>query len=217
MFPQAVPEPVMSLLPVVGPAVSPKGFYLAGGTAAALQLGHRQSIDLDFFSPTSFEPAELVQLLSGLGELKVVDSSPGTLHVHLNSVRVSFFRYPYPLVDRVVSFRGVDMAGLRDISLMKILAVADRGSRKDFIDLYVISTRAWPLGEALTALPRKFGDRYSLAHILRSLQYFDDAEREPEARLLDPSVSWPQVKHFFREQVRAYVQNLRDAEQGPAG
>jgi hypothetical protein len=88
---------------------------------------------------------------------------------------------------------------------MKIVAVSDRGSRKDFIDLYAISTRAWPLAEALDNLPRKFGERYSLAHILRSLQYFEDAEREPELRLLDPSISWPEVKRFFRDQVLAYM------------
>jgi len=214
VFPQAVPEPVRLLLPGLAPAVSAGGFYLAGGTAAALQLGHRQSVDLDFFSRQPFDPGELVDRLSGLGGVQVVHTAPGTLHVHVNAVRVSFFRYAYPLIAPVVSYEGVDLASLRDISLMKIVAVSDRGSRKDFVDLYAISTRAWPLAEALDSLPRKFGERYSLAHILRSLQYFEDAEREPELRLLDPRISWAEVKRFFRDQVRAYMHELRARSRG---
>lgn len=209
MYPEAVPEPVLSLFPVLGPAVSSRGFYLAGGTAAALQLGHRQSVDLDFFSPRVLQPEELVSYLSGLGDLQVADTGAGTLHVYLNGVRVSFFHYEYPLIDPVMSYRGVDLAGLRDIALMKIVAISNRGARKDFIDLYVICRRVWPLAEALRALPRKFGTRYSVGHILRSLQYFEDAERDPVPRLLDSAVSWSDVKAFFRDQVRAYVSNLR--------
>lgn len=132
----------------------------------------------------------------------------------MNGVRVSFFRYTYPLIAPLVSYEGVDLASLRDISLMKIIAVSDRGSRKDFVDLYAISTRVWPLAEALDSLPRKFGERYSLAHVLRSLQYFEDAEREPELRLLDPGISWPEVKRFFRDQVVAYTRALRAGERG---
>lgn len=214
MFPQAVPEPAKSLLPGLGRVVSPRGFYLAGGTAAALQLGHRRSVDLDFFSPQPFDPGELADCLSGLGSVQVVHAAPRTLHVHVNAVRVSFFQYAYPLIAPVVTYEGMDLASLRDISLMKIVAVSDRGARKDFIDLYAISTRAWPLAEALDSLPRKFGERYALAHILRSLQYFDDAEREPELRLLDRGITWPEVKRFFQDQVRAYVRDLRARERG---
>jgi len=214
VFPQAVPEPVRLLLPGLAPVVSPGRFYLAGGTGAALQLGHRQSVDLDFFSPQPFEPGELLDRLSGVGGVQVVHTAPGTLHIHVNGVRVSFFRYAYPLIEPLVSYEGVELASLRDISLMKIVAVSDRGSRKDFVDLYVISTRVWPLAEALDSLPRKFGETYSLGHILRSLQYFEDAEREPELRLVDPGISWPQVKRFFKDQVLAYTRVLRAGERG---
>ena len=198
-----------SLFPALGPVVSRGGFYLAGGTAAALQLGHRQSVDLDFFSPHPFDPEQLIGQLAGLGDLRVAHVAAGTLHVYVNGVRTSFFHYGYPLIDPFVSYQGMHLAGLRDISLMKVVGISNRGARKDFIDLYVICMRVWPLAEVLRNLPRKFGARYSLGHVLRSLQYFEDAERDPMPKLLDPAVSWEGVKTFFRDQVRAYVRGLQ--------
>ncbi|BDG59738.1 hypothetical protein caldi_08280 [Caldinitratiruptor microaerophilus] len=209
MFPQAVPEPVRLLLPVVGPPASQAGFYLAGGTAAALQLGHRESVDLDFFSPHAFDPERWQGQLARLGNMQVLDTAPGTLHVLLNQVRLSFFHYDYPLIAPTVDYQGLTLASLHDISLMKIASISHRGARKDFVDLYVISTRVWPLAQALDSLPRKFTGRYSLAHLLRSLQYFEDAEREPMPRLIDPSITWPKIKSYFQDQVRLYVRNLR--------
>ncbi len=212
MFPHAATEPVRLLLPALGPVVSPRGFYLAGGTAAALQLGHRQSVDLDFFSPRRFEPDALVASLSGLGSTQVVHAAPDTMHLAVSGVRVSFFRYTHPLLAPTVGYEGIDLASLRDIALMKLIAIAQRGSRKDFIDLYAISTRSWSLLEALDSLRKKFGETYSLMHILRSLQYFDDAEKEPELRLLDPTIKWPEVKGFFQAQVSDYVRELRSGD-----
>lgn len=209
MFLQAVPEPVRSLLPVIGPLASQGGFYLAGGTAAALQLGHRESVDLDFFSPRPFTQEQWLEQLAQLGSVVVLDTAPGTLHMLLNQVRLSFFHYAYPLITPTVEYQGLTMASLHDISLMKIVAISHRGARKDFIDLYVILTRVWPLAQALDSLPQKFTSRYSLAHILRSLQYFEDAEREPMPRLFDPGISWPKIKSFFQDHVRLYVRNLR--------
>ncbi|MBE3520058.1 MAG: nucleotidyl transferase AbiEii/AbiGii toxin family protein [Firmicutes bacterium] len=212
MFSEVIPEPIRLLLPGIASVVSSEGFYLAGGTAAALQLGHRQSVDLDFFSPQPFNPDKLVDRLSELGDVHVVSAARDTLNVHISGVRVSFFQYAYPLIAPVANYQGLTLASLRDISLMKIVAVSNRGSRKDFVDLYAICTRVWSLKEALDSLPRKFGKRYSLAHILRSLTYFEDAEREPELQLLDPAISWPEVKKFFREEVLAYMRASKAGE-----
>lgn len=214
MFLQIIPESIRSLLPGLASVVSPERFYLAGDTGAALQLGHRQSVDLDFFSPHQFSPGKLAGRLSSLGDVQVVSATPGTLHIQVSGVRISFFQYTYPLIAPVASYGGLDLASLRDVSLMKIVAVSNRGSRKDFVDLYAICTRVWPLTEAVESLPRKFGKRYSLAHILRSLAYFEDAEREPELQLLDPAISWPEVKKFFREEVLAYMRAVRVGEKG---
>lgn len=209
MFPQAIPEPVRALVPHLAPLASELRFYLAGGTAAALQLGHRESVDLDVFSPNDFDLDAVARRLAQVGPVQVTRTAPGTLHVLLGPVRVTFLHYPYPCIAPLVPFEGLPLANLRDISLMKIMAISHRGARKDFIDLFAISTRVWPLFEALRSLPKKFPARYSLVHILRSLQYFEDAEREPMPKLHDRTITWPQVKSFFQEQVRTYMQEIR--------
>ncbi len=187
-------------------------FYLAGGTAAALQLGHRESVDLDFFSEQDFIPEKLLEGLNNLGEMQITHASSGTLHVLLKSVRLTFLRYPYPLIAPLVSYQGLQIANLRDIALMKVTAIANRGAKKDFIDLYAIATRVWPLVAILDSLPDKFSVRYSLGHILRSLVYFEDAEREPMPKMHDWTITWPSVKEFFRKEVCSYLQQFQSRE-----
>lgn len=178
------------------------GFYLAGGTALALQLGHRRSVDLDWFTPEPFDPGRLLADLRGLGELTVIQEVPGTLHLVLWDVRVSFFHYPHPLVEPLVETDLCRLAGCVDIGLMKITAISNRGSKKDFYDLYQIALRVMPLQDLFRRLPEKYPRiRYSTYHLLRSLAYFDDADQEPEPMLIEP-LAWDEVKEFFRRAQR---------------
>lgn len=171
-------------------------FYLAGGTSAALQLGHRMSDDLDFLSADSFNADDLVQTLAGLGRIDGVEAAPETVHSRFAGTRLTFLHYPYPLLDPLVPGLGINLASLRDIGCMKIDAVASRGSRRDFV-LYVICTRHRPLDDLLRDFDVKFRRvAYNRAHILKSLCYFEDAERDPSPKLLVPLV-WDDVKTFF--------------------
>ncbi|NPV53614.1 MAG: nucleotidyl transferase AbiEii/AbiGii toxin family protein [Firmicutes bacterium] len=172
-------------------------FYIAGGTAAALQLGHRLSYDFDFFSREEFDPVTLIQRLASLGSFSLTGEAWCTVHGILDGVRVSFMTYKYPLLFPVKRFKGIDIADLRDIALMKITAISSRGSKKDFIDLYVICKEVIPVNELLKLLEDKYkGTGYSLYHIIRSLAFFDDAERDVDPITLT-RITWTEVKEYF--------------------
>lgn len=175
-----------------------KGFYLAGGTGAALQLGHRRSEDFDFFSAEDFSPENRLARLVSLGDVEVVNQTAGTLNMLFDGVRVSFLHYSYPLLKPTHLMLGVEVADLIDIALMKVAAIAGRGSKKDFVDLYFICN-AGPV--SLETLPRLFAEKfksvnYSSYHIARSLTFFDDAEPDPLPEMF-AKVSWEEVKAFF--------------------
>ena len=180
-------------------------FYLAGGTALALQLGHRRSIDLDFFSATDeVRPAMHRQALRVLEGLRptIVEQAWGNLLLVLQNLRVGFFGYGYPLLASPSQAEGVPLASLADIGMIKLDALAGRASRKDFCDLYVIAQRI-PLPDLLDMAPTKYPwarDFESL--VVRYMAYFDRAEQEEPLPLLK-AMDWGVVKAFFREQAVA--------------
>ncbi len=176
-----------------GGILSSEGFYLAGGTALALHVGHRQSIDLDFFTEKHDLPPRLIEYLETVGKLLVVQEEDRTLHGVLDDVRISFMSYPYKVLYPLLEFDGIKLADARDIAAMKIAAISGRGAKKDFIDLYALLQK-YSLEDILADFERKFAGReYSRLHILKSISYFDDAEQEEEPIML-ASFSWADVK-----------------------
>jgi hypothetical protein len=121
-----------------------RGFYLAGGTALALRHGHRRSIDFDFFRPDEFDTRSLVQALEAtFPAFELLPSGEQTLYTRLNEVTASFFRLPYPLLEAPQPTPwGFSLAGDEDIAAMKLEAIAGRGARKDFIDLWLLCQQA---------------------------------------------------------------------------
>lgn len=175
------------------------GFYLAGGTAVALQLGHRISEDLDFFTSELPNTTILKQRIQESGQFELIEERWGTLHGLFNSIKVSFLYYRYPLLFSLISFSGCSIAQVKDLAPMKIEAIASRGSRKDFYDLYFINKEVASLEECLSLYQRKFSCiNFSIYHVLRSLTYFADAEKEKDPLLLKP-VTWAEVKSYFAE------------------
>jgi len=171
-------------------------FYLGGGTGLALQLGHRRSHDLDFFTADFFEPDSLLPQLKQLGSVSVVAKSAETLHVEFRGAKVSFLRYAYPELLPALLFRGVRVADGREIACMKISAIAGRGAKRDFVDLYSASLR-YGLPQLVQLFRKKYAEtRYSELHVSKALMYFDDAEKDPPPDLLTPT-SWEEVKQFF--------------------
>lgn len=183
-------------------------FYLAGGTALALQMGHRLSVDLDFFSPMHSDiPALLEPLRKALDPFSAVlaDSSWGNLDFLANGVRLGFYGYGYELVAPSGEAEGIALASLPDIGLMKLDALLGRASRKDFHDLYAICQRT-SLHELLTLAPRKYpAVRDFAAQAARHMVYFERAEQETPVPLLE-DVPWETVKAWFRQQAKDIVQ-----------
>lgn len=196
------PAAGQNLVTIASTVLAPR-FYLAGGTAAALHLGHRLSYDLDFFTPERSFPADLPRReLGHRGELGVTQQDAGTFLGTFNGVRISFFIYPYPLLETPVDLKGIQIARLPDLAAMKLDAISSRGKKRDFIDLYQTCQTAFPLEQAIQHFERKYADvNYSMVHLLKSLTYFKDAEDDPMPQMLTP-LEWAGVRRFFEAEVR---------------
>lgn len=181
-----------------------KEFYLAGGTALALHLGHRFSIDLDFFSATQGDIPALIEPLRGaLKDFSPIlaDSAWGNLVFLANNVRVGFYGYGYELLEPLAQAESISLASVSDIALMKLDALLSRASRKDFHDIYAICQRI-PLKELLALGSRKYPSvRDFEAQVTRHLLMFDRAEQETPVPLID-QVAWETVKDWFQAQAK---------------
>jgi hypothetical protein len=180
-----------------------RGFYLAGGSALCLRLAHRVSIDLDLFEEAAFDPQQLLRELQAQGVAATNPrSQPGTLWFELEGVPVSLMRFPYPNLHPPEVGLAVPVASLEDLAAMKIEAIASRGARKDFVDLYLICQQGLGLSGALAAFEKRFASAHpDVLHRLKALTYFDDAEREPELVMLTP-VAWRDVRAFFEREAQ---------------
>ena len=195
-------------------ALKPFHFVLAGGTALALYLGHRVSVDLDFFSEDPFSTENIYREIgaAGLNPL-VLQEEKGTLTLSIAETKVSFFHYPYPFVEKKVKWKGLSVAGVIDIAAMKLLAIAQRGARRDFVDLYYISQDI-PFRKIAENVVRRFGgNRINPVHLGKSLIYFVDAECDPDPQYVGRSrLVWKEVKQFFVKNVRQMVLDLEAAK-----
>jgi len=205
-FQASILTPVqVNVLRLLGPLTKREGFYLAGGTAVALRFGHRRSVDFDWFAPTLEHPDALMGRIGaqGLG-LEVDQVEAGTLIGRINGVKISFLQFPYPMLDPLEFWPhfGVDIASLRDLQAMKLLAIAQRGSRKDFVDVHELLQQGASLRDMLHAFDAKFStDRISA---LRGLTYFDDAEAEPMPEMLNKR-EWKTVRSDITRAVRDFM------------
>jgi hypothetical protein len=180
-------------------------FYLGGGTALALRLGHRISQDLDLFAnieslDDDFRHSIIEELRQGHMVTVLQDSVFG-LVLEANGQAISFFSYGYPMLEPTDLVSGVQIAGLLDIGLMKMDAIAGRSTRRDFYDLYFIASRV-----SLDELFAQSTEKYPYSHgfkmrVLVALVDFDAADQDEEPRLLLP-VEWGAVKAFFTTEAR---------------
>ena len=181
------------------------GWYLAGGTALAIYLGHRLSVDLGWFVPALEDPLALAARIRDAGlSMEVRNIAKGTLEGTVGGVRVSFMEYRYPMLKKTTRWKekGVALASLDDLAAMKLSAVAQRGSRKDFIDIYALGTKHRPLPGLLGCYSRKFGIAEP-SHVLYGLAWFEDAERERMPRMIQ-HWTWALMK----AEIQSWVKNL---------
>jgi hypothetical protein len=190
------------------------GFYLAGGTALDLHLGHRRSVDLDWFTSARLDdPMRLAQEVRNEGLPFVTGPvERGTLHGSLFKVRVRFLEYQYPLLAPFVTWSaaGCLIVSQDDLACMKLSAVAQRGAKKDFVDIYSLGRSHRPLEDMLRLYQRKYSVE-DISHVLSGLVFFDDGERERMPRMLW-SVDWRSIKRAIQE----WVQELARRRLGQA-
>lgn len=213
MFQAVLTTSSRSLLLTLNEELSRLKFYLGGGSGLSLQLGHRISEDLDFFTHRKFPPERLANHLGIKFHYEETLVSEGTLYCLLNEVKVSFIYYPVPLIYPLIEFHKIKVADWRDIMAEKFKTLSQRGSKKEFYDIYfcyLIGNLA--IAEGIAILKRRFaGTGINYYHILKSLVYFEDADKEPELNLLKP-VQWESVQEFFRSNIREFERCLLTEE-----
>ena len=175
---------------------------LVGGTALALHLGHRKSDDLDLFG--QFDPTVSYRKVLADSGCTAEGSEHGTVQsLVVDNVKVDLVNYPYPWMDAAFEEGGVKLAGLRDIAAMKLSAVANRGRKKDFIDVARLLD-VFSLNQMLSFYKEKFSVT-ELSFPLRGLMYFDDAEEDPMPEIFDGGLTWKRVKKKVVDETRKYV------------
>ncbi|MFM9948963.1 MAG: nucleotidyl transferase AbiEii/AbiGii toxin family protein [Saprospiraceae bacterium] len=175
------------------------GFNLAGGTALALQIGHRKSVDLDFFGARPIDKDEMVALLEVLGNLHILQHSRNILIFNLNGIKVDFVNYKYPWLREITINEGIRLVSLSDIGAMKLGAIAGRGKKRDFTDLYFL-LKKFTLPELLAFYREKYPDGNEFL-VLRSLTYFSDADEDKELELFEKA-AWSDVKKSIVKEVK---------------
>lgn len=206
MYPETLQKKQQEVLEKTGSLMSSLRFYLGGGTAVALQLGHRKSVDLDWF--TKERIADPIRLAKEIQNAKIsfitLQIDRGTLHGSISGVRVSLLEYRYPLLQRTVPGKQYhcQLASLDDLACMKLSAISQRGSKKDFIDIYALGRKHRPLSAMLDLYQRKFKIK-NIAHVIYGLSYFDDAEQERTPKMVW-DVNWATVK----KTIQAWIKKL---------
>jgi len=178
--------------------ILPKGTYLAGETALALHFGHRISIDLDFFVPDSFDQPTLSVKLGKLGKYTEDRVAKDTLLWVYGQTHCSLFRYSYPVLLPTHDFFGMSILDPEEIGAMKLGAVINRGTKKDFVDLYELSYyQNISLDKCLKIYEEKYGNFESRVYsILLGLSYFVETE-ETEMPRMFRKVDWEKIKKYF--------------------
>jgi len=186
--------------------------YLAGGTALIFYLGHRTSLDFDFYTEKRFKKGKLTKIFmkelmnKGLN-VEVEEDEENTCFLVVNNVNLSCFYYPYPLIGKLKKFNNVLIASIQDISAMKALAIGQRGTKRDFIDIYYL-IKIFGLKKILSWAKKKYSE-YSEMVFLKGLVYFEDTEKEERnIGIIDKSITWSKIKKEIVEAVRKYQLNL---------
>jgi len=181
-------------------------YYLGGGATIAIYLGHRHSVDLDWFTEEGItDPMRLAQNIRDKGIPFVTGQiERGTLHGTISGVRIRFLEYKYPLLKPLIIWQkaACQLATLEDLACMKLSALTQRGSKKDFVDIYALGLRYFSLRDMLRLYQKKFSVE-DMGHVLYGLSYFDDADKE---RL--PKMFWDTDWRTIKKTIQSWVKEV---------
>lgn len=196
---QAVKPELLELLEQLMLVDEFTNFNLVGGTALALYEGHRLSVDIDMFGRSDIDPHKFTDILKEKGETIILSQSPKILIFSINGIKVDFVDYNFGLLEPLTILEGIRLVSKKDIAAMKLNAIAGRGSKKDFIDVFQLLNE-FTLTEMLTFYSQKYPNGSEFM-VLKSMLYFDDAENEPDPLMIIP-ISWEEVKERIVLEVR---------------
>lgn len=193
----AIPKRVNALLGRIAPHPQLHNFVLGGGTSLALRFGHRLSVDLDFFTSETFSPEKLFAELD-LDGATIVTQAANSLTVDASGVKLDFLRHAYTLLEPVEFRDGIILLSLPDLAAMKLNAIANRGSKKDFFDFAELSAH-FSVKQMIGFFSRKYpaSDEFT---VIRSMAWFEEAELEPDPISLT-GLDWNRVKSLARQAV----------------
>ncbi len=180
-------------------------WYLAGGTALALQVGNRKSFDLDFFTEKkNFGEKRLIAHFIGNDNWVTHVEEKNTIYGAFCKAKVSFIAYPFFIPKQTPLWHGnIRVLHPIDIAVMKITAISQRGRKRDFFDLYWCAHHVEPLEQIIRRLKTQYPSiAHNYHHILKAMVYFDDAEIDPEPEIYFDA-SWKKVKSFFTKEIPA--------------
>lgn len=178
------------------------GLRLVGGTSLALQYGHRNSVDLDFFGTLDEDRSTIRDCLKSIGHVAVLKETDKIRIYNLDGVKIDFVDYScYPWIDDPLVEDGLCLASPKDIAAMKINAIEGRGTRKDFIDVFYLLQR-FSLSEILGFYQQKYPE-YSIFRALMSLTYFNDAEKQNMPKMFKHD-TWEEMKSTILKEVENY-------------
>jgi hypothetical protein len=181
---------------------------LVGGTALALQLGHRTSIDLDLFGRIDFNEILSLNLLANAGNALINRSSRSILTASINDVKVDLVNYNYPWLDKPLEVDGIRLATYKDIGAMKLAAITGRGTKKDFIDLYFL-LHQFSLNELFDFYQQKYVDG-SIFLVVKSMVYFNDADIEKSPKMFT-RIPWNTIKKEIKTSLDRYLKDKGQA------
>lgn len=202
LYPQTVDNITLAVLKRLMAAKTLDKFVLVGGTALAFQIGHRKSVDIDLFTLDTFDPDLLLLELSTDFTPNVLQKSALSLVCTIEGIKVDFIHFRYPFIRPIRHEYGIRMLALEDIIPMKLDAVSGRGSKKDFYDIYFL-LRFFTLEKMFDLYQEKYPHQTTF-QLLRSLAYFEDAEKDPEPVVFDTRVTWSEVKSKLKMVIRSF-------------
>lgn len=190
----------LELLKVLQRIPALKSARLVGGTALALQMGHRISVDIDLFAVNLKEDfISIIAAIKNKGyDIEIRKQSSNIMVAMINDIKVDIVNYPYHWLFPPYNAEGVTMASNKDISAMKLSAITNRGTKKDFIDLYYL-LKTYSLKQMLAFYKEKYNS--STLMVLKSLTYFNDAETDVIPVMLEKYFEWEEVKNTLKEEV----------------
>lgn len=201
MHPEALDKNCRAILPLISGF---RGFYLAGGTALALQIGHRISVDLDFFSPKPIPRAllEAVRRAIGKRSFRVSVNNSDELTVFADGVKLTFLYYPFPRLLPFARYGGVSLLSIKEIAATKAYTIGRRGSYKDYVDIYFVLKDKYASLQAIIKLAeKKYGDAFNSRLFLEQLVYFEDIKDE-EIVFLKKKPGRPDLIRMFEQEIK---------------